>query len=133
MVGKRDYKEFCAVARRSLGNIPAKVKTFAEVLDIHKAYHVDCYKLFTDQTKLQRAINIQDSVKSPDVTRSSKRVALHPPISSPQRNSHHRQSSATILPKQCLVCKKSGPIRVMNKVCTNDLLISSNIILIRKK
>ena len=44
----------CAVARNSLQKIPSNMKSVADISDEYKRYHLQCYRLFTDENKIER-------------------------------------------------------------------------------
>ena len=56
-----DYKCFSTVARKSLTFIP-EILTFEELPSQIK-FHLSCYRLITDSTKLTRAMNVKNTIK----------------------------------------------------------------------
>lgn len=122
----KDYKGFVAVARKSLDKVPVDAD------DIHHdqnqfSYYVLCYQLFTNISKLQRAKTIQNDesvVEVPHEPTATQQQQQSSSVSCNQRKSARTSSmksnqaasqtnsiqilSSNILPKVCIICKKSG-------------------------
>ena len=129
----RDYKEFSSVARQSLAKLPAVIKNVEDADG--KVYHIECYRLFTNREKIERAktFNLKHVEDEEEDQPPNKRrrfsvrleAAAGPSSSSDMQQLAPHRSSANILPRICLVCRKSGPVYV-KKVRVNMILISRN-------
>lgn len=117
-----DYKEYVAIARKTLERIPIDSSKLGDLFEKDRCYHVSCYQLFTNKTKIERAKKFIDSEEKtfdeqivepshaePPPRKLSRRIILQkeiPPTDQPQ------PSSSGILPRKCLICKKYGAIYV---------------------
>ena len=77
-------------------------------------YHVTCYRQFTDITKLERAKKTISNRKNGQHD-GDERGAAAPPEKA-RKSARQVLGSSNTLPKICLVCKKSGPIYLTDKV-----------------
>ena len=120
----KEYKGFVTVARESLDKVPV------DAADIHqiqnRTYHVSCYQLFTNISKLERAKNskqqdesVADEPQSQSCSsslscnrRKSARTFTKPTNYATNNQANFLPVSFNILPKVCIICKKSGPIFV---------------------
>ena len=118
-----DYKGFVTVARDSLNKVPVDASDINQIQN--KSYHVSCYQLFTNVSKLQRAKQQDERVaKEEEVppsdqqqqccqsssTLSGDRRKSARTLNNNKANANAIQVSTNILPKICIICKKSGPI-----------------------
>lgn len=119
------YKEFTEVAKKSFEFISESVALNKNDIPENLVYHIQCYRNFTDKTKIERAKttlsnasrkrSICETANKNEATTSKPQKA---PRTTRQSGSTSCQSSSTsnVLPKICLVCKRPGPIYITHKV-----------------
>ena len=112
-----DYKEYLTIARKALERIPSDYSKLGDLNAKDRCYHVSCYQLFTNKTKIERAKKLIDAqenkacdepIESP-ARKISRRIQLQqeiPPTDQPE------PSSSGILPRKCLICNKYEAIYV---------------------
>lgn len=111
------YGDFTTIAERSFTFIPENVQDIGQ-LRVPYEYHLTCYRKFTDISKLERARKTlanrtegRDKDDTEDVAPPEKLRRK-----STRQSLGYLSGSSNILPKQCLICKKSGPMYITDKV-----------------
>lgn len=96
------------------------LETFEETSSLDRlGYHTQCYRRFTDKTKIERAIkrcakhsntNPDDVIATPP--RKSARLSSNPSCSASQRQTSASKRNSCVLPEQCIICKGEKYIKV---------------------
>ena len=119
------YKNFTKVAKESF-------KTIGDNIDLEKVneacdYHLQCYRNFTDISKLERAKTTiaNSSIERPAEDNSQEiDEASHQRQAKVSRPKRHLlkegttpgETSSNILPRVCLICKRPGPLYITDVV-----------------
>ena len=82
-------------------------------------YHTQCYRRFTDKTKIEKAIKrcAKQCNTSPDdiiatPPRRCARLSSSPSCSTGQRQTSASRRNSYVLPEQCIICKREKYIKV---------------------
>ena len=135
------YKEFTEVAKKSFEFIDESDE-LTELVHETCGYHLDCYRTFTNISKLERANTTlanagrkrvsEQSIGQPEINSNARKVA---------RTTRHSLStlkkvkdcpstcrSSNVLPEICLICKRPGALYITDKVFLSvSFAISFNI------
>lgn len=127
------YQSFTAVAKKSLelfGDSFTDEFSVTNLAETH-GYHLGCYRMFTDISKLNRAkttIANTDRKRSvvETIDQTQENVNIRPEkVARTTRQTLQRQSqrminppcrSSNVLPEICLICKRPGPLFLTDQV-----------------
>lgn len=113
------------IAATSLKFLSDNVRSVEELPETLLYYHASCYRNFTDITKLQRAKDnaktkrkesLDQAVRTDEERVSNEHDGPQAKLQRRSRRMLGSGESSNVLPSQCLICKKSGPIYVTNPV-----------------
>ena len=122
------YREFTEVAKKSFKFIDDSDE-LTELVEETCGYHLDCYRTFTNISKLERAKTTlanagrkrvsEQSIEQPEINPNAGKFArtTRHSVSTLEKVKDCPSKSSNVLPEICLICKRPGALYITDKVC----------------